>query len=69
MPDKQDKIIITSEVRPTEQAKKRIKKSGHRCKRCGAKLTDPISIARGYGRECVQKDLPVMIVLDIIKAG
>jgi hypothetical protein len=29
-----------------------------RCKRCGRLLTDPDSVERGYGPECVKKDRP-----------
>jgi hypothetical protein len=39
---------------------------GH-CKACGAKLSDELSIKRGYGRECYEKY--TAIVLDIIPDG
>lgn len=36
------------------------------CRACGCKLTDSVSIERGYGREC-WNSFPVIIVLDIPK--
>ena len=33
-----------------------MKKMVTKCKRCGHKLTDPISVERGYGPTCWQKE-------------
>jgi hypothetical protein len=39
-------------------------KRGNYCRSCGAPLKDPVSIKRGYGRNC-WNEVPVIIVLDI----
>jgi hypothetical protein len=35
-------------------------KDGH-CKKCGSKLTDELSIRRGYGRECFEKVTAIVL--------
>ena len=45
----------TKEVKITyrRSVEVRVKRPKHGyCKACGSKLTDPVSIERGYGREC-----------------
>lgn len=37
------------------------------CRACGSRLTDPVSIARGYGRNC-WKEVPTMVVLEVVEA-
>jgi hypothetical protein len=39
-------------------------KRGNFCRACGSPLSDPVSIARGYGRECWE-NIPVIIILEI----
>ena len=43
------------------------KKRPHSCLACGAPLTDPVSIARGYGKRCWE-DIPVKMILEIPEA-
>lgn len=35
------------------------------CKGCGARLTDPESIERGWGRECWNKEVTTIVFLEI----
>lgn len=61
------KIKITTEFNPYRyhfMPKRGEPKRGNFCKGCGAPLTDPVSISRGYGKRC-WNDVPVIIVLDI----
>jgi hypothetical protein len=37
-----------------------------KCQGCGHKLTDKLSIARGYGRGCFQRKVKVAVVLQFI---
>jgi protein-arginine kinase activator protein McsA len=43
---------------------KQLRKPYPTCKNCGKRLTDELSVKRGYGPECY-KALPVRIVLHI----
>jgi hypothetical protein len=51
-----------------KQKKIRRNSDKHYCLGCGSPLSDPISIARGYGSKC-WAEVPVIIVLEIEPNG